>query len=157
MLFGICYQFCTFKNLIFTTHFYLRVKSLAWLLSPALDSPFFSTRSPLSPPSPFSSLPNSVNHFVCSKEWRILQFSSVQSLSHVRLFLTHESQHARTPCPSPSRGVHSDSWNRVRDAIQPSHPRSFPSPPAPNPSQHQSLFQWVNSSHGVAKVLEFQL
>ena len=30
---------------------------------------------------------------------------------------------------------------RVRDAIQPSHPRSSPSPPAPNPSQHQSLFQ----------------
>ena len=46
--------------------------------------------------------------------------------------------------------------HRVRDAIQPSHPRSFPSPPAPNPSQHQSLFQWVNSSHEVAKVLEFQ-
>ena len=47
--------------------------------------------------------------------------------------------------------------HRVRDAIQPFHPRSSPSPPAPNPSQHQSLFQWVNSSHEVAKVLEFQL
>ena len=47
--------------------------------------------------------------------------------------------------------------HRVRDAIQPSHPLSSPSPPAPNPSQHQSLFQWVNSSHEVAKVLEFQL
>ena len=46
---------------------------------------------------------------------------------------------------------------RVGDAIQPSHPLSSPSPPAPNPSQHQSLFQWVNSSHEVAKVLEFQL
>ena len=46
--------------------------------------------------------------------------------------------------------------HRVSDAIQPSHPLS-PSPPAPNPSQHQSLFQWVNSSHEVAKVLEFQL
>ena len=45
----------------------------------------------------------------------------------------------------------------VGDAIQPSHPRSSLSPPAPNPSQHQSLFQWVNSSHEVAKVLEFQL
>ena len=44
--------------------------------------------------------------------------------------------------------------HRIRDAIQPSHPRSSPSPPAPNPSQHQSLFQWVNSSHEVAKVLE---
>ena len=47
--------------------------------------------------------------------------------------------------------------HRVSDAIQPSHPLSFPSPPAPNPSQHQNLFQWVNSSHEVAKVLEFQL
>ena len=45
----------------------------------------------------------------------------------------------------------------VSDAFQPSHPLSFPSPPAPNPSQHQSLFQWVNSSHEVAKGLEFQL
>jgi len=45
--------------------------------------------------------------------------------------------------------------HRVSDAIQPSHPLSFPSPPAPNPSQHQGLFQWVNSSHEVAKVLEF--
>ena len=31
--------------------------------------------------------------------------------------------------------------HRVSDAIQPSHPLSSPSPPAPNPSQHQSLFQ----------------
>ena len=47
--------------------------------------------------------------------------------------------------------------HRVSDPIQPSHPLSSPSPPAPNPSQHQSLFQWINSSHQVAKVLEFQL
>ena len=47
--------------------------------------------------------------------------------------------------------------HQVSDAIQPSHPLSSPSPPAPSPSQHQSLFQWVNSSHEVAKVLEFQL
>ena len=46
--------------------------------------------------------------------------------------------------------------HQVSDAIQPSHPLSSPSPPAPNPSQHQSLFQSVNSSHEVAKVLEFQ-
>ena len=42
--------------------------------------------------------------------------------------------------------------HRVSDTIQPSHPLSSPSLPAPNPSQHQSLFQWVNSSHEVAKV-----
>ena len=47
--------------------------------------------------------------------------------------------------------------HRVGDAIQPTHPLSSPSPPAPNPSQHQGLFQWVSSSHEVAKVLEFQL
>ena len=55
----------------------------------------------------------------------------------------------------------------VGDAIQPSHPLSSPFPPAPNPSQHHSLFllppilpsffQWANSSYEVAKVLEFQL
>ena len=42
--------------------------------------------------------------------------------------------------------------HRVSDAIQPSHPLLSPSPPAPNPSQIQSLFQWINSSHEVAKV-----
>ena len=47
--------------------------------------------------------------------------------------------------------------HRVGDAIQPSHRLSSPSLPAPNPSQHQGLFQWVNSFHEVAKVLEFQL
>ena len=46
---------------------------------------------------------------------------------------------------------------RVSDAIQPSHPLSSPSLLAPNPSQHQSLFQWVNSLREVAKVLEFKL
>ena len=46
--------------------------------------------------------------------------------------------------------------HRVGDAIQPSHPLSSPST-AFNLSQHQGLFQWVSSSHQVAKVLEFQL
>ena len=45
--------------------------------------------------------------------------------------------------------------HRVGDAIQPSHPLSSPLPPAPNPSQHQSLFQRVNSSHEVAKYWSF--
>ena len=44
--------------------------------------------------------------------------------------------------------------HRVSDAIQPSHPRSSP-PPAPNPSQHHSLFQRVNSSREVAKYWSF--
>ena len=45
----------------------------------------------------------------------------------------------------------------VGDVIQPSHPLSSPFPPALNLSQHQGLFQWVSSSHQVAKGLEFQL
>ena len=47
--------------------------------------------------------------------------------------------------------------HRVCDTIQPSHPLSSPSPPAFSLSQHQGLFQWVSSSHQVAKVLELQL
>ena len=47
--------------------------------------------------------------------------------------------------------------HRVGDAIQPSHPLSFPSPPAFYLSLHQGLFQWVGSSHQVAKLLELQL
>ena len=68
-----------------------------------------------------------------------------------------ESQHARPPCPSPTPGVHWDS----RPSSQWCHPAIsssvVPFSSCPNPSQHQSLFQWVNSSHEVAKVLEFQL
>ena len=67
-------------------------------------------------------------------------------------------------CSTPGLPVHHQlpeftqtEVHRVGDAIQPSHPLSSPFPPAPNPSQHQSLFQWVNSSPEVAKVLEFQL
>ena len=45
----------------------------------------------------------------------------------------------------------------VGDAIQPSHPLSFPSSPAFNLSKPQGLFQWVSSSHLVAEVLECQL
>ena len=45
----------------------------------------------------------------------------------------------------------------VGDAIQPSPPLSSPYPPAFNLSQHQGFFQWVSSSHQVAKILEFQL
>ena len=86
---------------------------------------------------------------------KFLQFSSVQSLSRVQLFVTPwiaACQASLSSLPEFTQTqVH---W--VGDAIQPSHPLSSPSPPAPNPSQHPSLFQWVNSSHEVAKVLEFQ-
>ena len=46
--------------------------------------------------------------------------------------------------------------HQVGDAIQPSYSLSSPPPPAFNLSQHQGLFQWVSSSHQVAKVLELQ-
>ena len=86
-----------------------------------------------------------------------VQFSSVQSLSHFWLFATpwiaaRQASLSITNSWSLPKLVH---W--VGDAIQPSHPLSSSSPPAPNPSQHQSLFQWVSSLHEVAKVLEFQL
>ena len=42
--------------------------------------------------------------------------------------------------------------HQISDAIQPSHPLSSPSPPAPNPSQHQGLFQWVNSAWGCQSI-----
>ena len=87
-------------------------------------------------------------------------FSSVQFSPVTQSCLTlrpHESQHARPPCSSPTPGVHSNSHPSSRWCHATSHLLSSPSPPAPNPSQHQSLFQWVNSLHEVAKVLEFQL
>ena len=67
--------------------------------------------------------------------------SSVQSLSRVRLCDPMN-------CSTPGLPVHHQlpeftqtHVHRVSDAIQPSHPLSSPSLPAPNPSQHQSLFQ----------------
>ena len=45
----------------------------------------------------------------------------------------------------------------VGDAIQPSHPLPPPSPLTLNLSQPQGLFQWIYSSHQVAKVFEFKL
>ena len=89
----------------------------------------------------------------------IASFSSVQFSRSVmsNSLWPHESQHASPPGPSPTPEFIQTHVHRVSNAMQPSHPLSFPSPPAPNPSQHQSLFQWVNSSNQVAKVLEFQL
>ena len=87
-----------------------------------------------------------------------VQFSSVHSLSCVWLFATPWIAAGQASLSiTNSRSSLRLNVHRVRDAIQPSHPQSSPSPPAPNPSQHQSHFQWVNSLHEMAKVLEFQL
>ena len=82
----------------------------------------------------------------------------VQSLSHVQLFATpwtaaHQAPLSFTISPS----LHKLNVHWVGDAIQPSLPLSSPSLPAFNLSQHQGLFQWISSSHQVAKVLELQL
>ena len=86
-------------------------------------------------------------------------FSSVQSLSCVRLFATPwiAARQASLSIHHQLPEFTQTHIHRISDTIQPSHPLSSPSPPAPNPSQYQSLFQWVNSSHEVAKVQEFQL
>ena len=88
---------------------------------------------------------------------KTFQFSSVQSLSHVRLCNPMD-------CNTPGFPVHRQLLDLAQihvhwfgDAIQPSHPRSSPSPPAFNLSQHQDLFQWVSSLHHMAKGLELQL
>ena len=85
-------------------------------------------------------------------------FSSVQSLSRVRIFATPWfAAHQASLSITNSRSLLKTHAHWVGDAIQPSHPLSSPSPPALNPSQHQGLFRWVKSSHEVAKVLEFWL
>ena len=88
------------------------------------------------------------------------QFSSVQFSCSVVFdsLLRRELQQARPPCPSPIPRVHPNScpsnpWcpPAISSSVGPfsSCPQSLPA--------SQSLFQWVNSSHEVAKVLEFQL
>ena len=83
--------------------------------------------------------------------------SSVQSLSHVQLFVTrwtsaHQASQSITKSWSFLKLVH-----RVSDSIRSSHPLPSPSPAAFYLSQHESLFQWVSSSHQVGKILKIKL
>ena len=96
--------------------------------------------------------------------WNMFQyshsvFSSVQfSCSVVSDSLRpHGLQHARLLCPSPTPGACSNSCPSCRWFHPTISSSVAPSPPAFNFSQHQGLFQWVSSSHQVAKVLELQL
>ena len=66
---------------------------------------------------------------------------SVQSLSRVRLCDPMNRSTPGLPVHHQLLEFTQTHVHRVHDAIQPSHPRSTPSPPAPNPSQHQSLLQ----------------
>ena len=99
---------------------------------------------------------------VMKETWPVLAFiSSVQFSSVAQLCPTLWDPMDRS---TPGLPVHHQLLEFIQthvhwiaDAMQPSYPLSSPSPPSPNPSQHQGLFQWVNSSHEVAKVLELQL
>ena len=102
--------------------------------------PFLETRLP-SPP-------------LLSDQFSSVQFSySVMSNS----LRPHGLQHASLPCHHQLLEIAQTNVRRVGDPIQPSHPLSSPFPPVFNLSQPQGPFQWVSSSHQVAKVLEFQL
>ena len=85
-------------------------------------------------------------------------FSSVQSLSHVQLFVTPmDCSTAGFPVLHHLPEFTQTHVHWVSDAIQPSHLLSFSPLPALNLSQHQGLLKWVSPLHQVAKVLEFQL
>ena len=71
--------------------------------------------------------------------------SSVQSLSHVRLCNHMDCSTPGRPVPHHLPEFTQTHVHWVSDAIQPSHPLSFPSPPAFSLSHHQGLFQWVSS------------
>ena len=85
-------------------------------------------------------------------------FSSIQSLSHVWLFVTSWIA-ARQASLSINNSRSSPKLMSIESVMPSSHLilcRPLLLLP-PTTSQHQSLFQWVNSLHEVAKVLEFQL
>ena len=82
---------------------------------------------------------------------------SVQLLSLVRLFATHEPQHARPPCASPTPGVHPNPGPLSRWCHPTISSSVIPFSSCLQSFQHQGLFQWVSSSHEVAKGLDFQL
>ena len=85
-----------------------------------------------------------------------VQFSSFQSLSRVRLFVTpwttaHQASLSNTNSQSLPKLMSIESVMPSKHLIL-----CLPSPPSLNLAQHHGLFQWVSSSHQVAKVLEFQ-
>ena len=99
------------------------------------------------------------NPFIQDYLWKttlIIQFSSVAQ-SCLTLCNPMNRNTSGLPVHHQLPQVTQTHVHWVGDAIQPSHLLSSPSSSALNFSQHQGLFQWVSSSHHVAKVLEFQL
>ena len=114
-------------------------------------------------------------HEICQRERAECQESTGKReeksflLCTISVQFSSVAQSCPTPCnpmncSTPSLPVHHQLLeptqthvHRVGDAIQSSHPLLSPSTPAPIPSQHQSLFQWINSSHEVAKLSESQV
>ena len=77
--------------------------------------------------------------------------SSVQLLSRVRLCDPFDWSMPGFPVHLQLSELAQTHVHQVGDVIQSSHPLSSPSPSAFNLSQHQGLFQWVSSSHQVAR------
>jgi len=69
----------------------------------------------------------------------------------------HGLHHARPPCPSPTAGAYSNSCPLSWWCCSTISSSVVPFSSCLNLSQHQGIFQWVTSSHQVAKILEFQL
>ena len=99
--------------------------------------------------------------FECDSHCQMLCASkkplSVQSLSFAQLCDPMDCSTPAFPVHHQLPEVTQTYVHQVGDAIQPPHSQSPPSPLVLNVSQHQGLFQWVGSSHQVAKVLELQL
>ena len=91
--------------------------------------------------------------FICE----LVQFSSVQSLSHVQLPAIPWTAAPGLPIHHQCLEFTQSHVHSVGDAMQPSHPLLSLSPPTFSLSQYQDLFKWVSSLHQVAKILEFQL
>ena len=115
----------------------------------------------------------------CQQSYEVTQRSykvteaGVFAVSHVGCFSSVQSSPVAQSCPTLCDPMNRSTpglpvshqlpkftqthVHRVGDAIQPSHPLSSPSPPVPNPSQHQGLFQWVNSSHRMFSIAYFTI
>ena len=133
-----------------------KANSSTWILVFSISPPIHSGRIDDSAPLTNKSFsPKKKNEHLKNCIRYNIQFSSVQSLSHVRLLRSHKSQHARPPCPLPTPGVHSDS----RPSSQWCHPAilssgvPFSSCPQSLPASESfpksQLFAWGGQSTGV--------